>query len=864
MVATTPVPNPIVDGAARFTVLSPSLIRVEYAEDQAFTDAGTFNVQARMPATTGFTTDVVDGFRTIKTAKFTLRYKQASGRFNADNLVLVLPDGTSPAHGLHFRTDVCAMGQLCEAEDARLTGNLRSDRNHPGYTGSGFVDQWNSGYSASLRAEGITGTVAVRVRYANASGGPVTVAWAASPGDSGTVLLPALKDWQTWGVADIPLTPQAPNFTFKLSCPAGSACPMNIDAFAITASGAAFPKGAAESPPLGGWKRSLDNINSDLLLDGGFLSRDGFYVLDDSRTALWDGTSLPTPRSGDDGHHQDDYLFAYGHDYRAALGDFAALTGAPPLLPRFAFGIGFSRYFAYHDTDWENSVIPAFRSHHVALDLIGVDTDWKAPAQWNGWNWNPKYFPDPKGFSDWAHAQNVHVLLNIHPSIQTNDAQYSAALAKAGSLVDSGNAGTKLFDLGKQGQVDAFTFLHKPFIDFGMVMWLDWCCEDVFNGVPGLSPDGWVNHLYAVWPEANGKRGFAWSRAGGKLGAGQSTSGPWSDHRSTVHFTGDTQNEWWQLAMEAEFTPSEASIGLPYVSHDIGSFHAGHPADDLYTRWVQFGTFQPMLRLHSDHGDRLPWEFGAAVEAAATSFLQLREAMLPYNYTLGFQAHTTGMTMARPLWLNYPEEAEAYQHPTEYLWGDDILVAPVLTAGTTVTSQVWFPPGHWLAMTEAGLSMASFDGPGTFPVKTTLASMPVFVKAGSIVPMQSATDSAADLGATLEPRVYAGADTDYTLYEDEGEGFGYQKGQSATTQMTLKGGEFTISARNGSYPNAPANRNYRIVWSNLDAPQSVLVNGTSLASGSGAESWSYDAGTRTLQVRLTGRSVSSSLTVTAQ
>jgi len=141
MVETTPVPNPIVDGAARFTVLSPSLIRVEYAEDQAFTDAGTFNVQARMPATTGFTTDVVDGFRTIKTAKFTLRYKQASGRFNADNLVLVLPDGTSPAHGLHFRTDVCAMGQLCEAEDARLTGNLRSDRNHPGYTGSGFVDQ---------------------------------------------------------------------------------------------------------------------------------------------------------------------------------------------------------------------------------------------------------------------------------------------------------------------------------------------------------------------------------------------------------------------------------------------------------------------------------------------------------------------------------------------------------------------------------------------------------------------------------------------------------------------------------------------------------------------------------------------------
>ncbi len=321
------------------------------------------------------------------------------------------------------------------------------------------------------------------------------------------------------------------------------------------------------------------------------------------------------------------------------------------------------------------------------------------------------------------------------------------------------------------------------------------------------------------------------------------------------------------LEFEATFTAAETSIGLPYVSHDIGSFHATHLADDLYARWVQLGAFQPALRLHSDHGDRLPWEYDAAAEASAEAFLRLREEMLPYNYTLGWQAHTTGAGMARPLWFVFPDQAAAYTNDAEYMWGDALLVAPVTVAGTTATTTVWFPPGHWIAFADAGLAAQTFDGPGSFPVSTTLASMPVFARAGAIVPMQGYTDSAAAAPAALEPRVFGsgpGASGQFTLYEDEGEGLGFQSGQAATTLMTLSGKVLTIGAASGTYPGASPSRAYRVVWADVDPPAGVSVNGSAIpasADGGAADGWSYDAGARTAVIRLSARTVGTPLAI---
>ena len=148
----------------------------------------------------------------------------------------------------------------------------------------------------------------------------------------------------------------------------------------------------------------------------------------------------------------------------------------------------------------------------------------------------------------------------------------------------------------------------------------------------------------------------------------------------TIQFTGDTCATWAMLAFEAQFSAEEGNVGLPYASDDIGSFNgqpeAGqcsaqtgllneHLPDDMYARWVAFGTFQPLDRLHSNHGDRLPWEYGPAADAAAASFLRLREALNPYIYTLARGTYDTGLPITGALYLQWPQLAAAYGHPSE-------------------------------------------------------------------------------------------------------------------------------------------------------------------------------------------------------
>ena len=205
------------------------------------------------------------------------------------------------------------------------------------------------------------------------------------------------------------------------------------------------------------------------------------------------------------------------------------------------------------------------------------------------------------------------------------------------------------------------------------------------------------------------------------------------------HFTGDTTSTWQTLAFEVGYTPGEsAATGLSAISHDIGGFNndgtqakgaeAGSTklADDLYARWVQLGTFQPIDRLHGNHSDRLPWQYGPAANASAKKFLNLREKLLPYTYRTASESTRTGTPIVRPLYLAYPNEQEAYATAgAEYLYGPDYLVAPVTTPGTSATTTVWFPPGSTWKDYFTGLV---YRGGTTARITTTLDTMPVFVR----------------------------------------------------------------------------------------------------------------------------------------
>ncbi|NUP50947.1 MAG: DUF5110 domain-containing protein, partial [Catenulispora sp.] len=611
---------------------------------------------------------------------------------------------------------------------------------------------------------------------------------------------------------------------------------------------------------LGGYRRSLDGQSTATPTSDGLLTRDGWYLLDDTTTAILNPDNTITQRPNplrNNQPYQDGYFFGYGHDYRQALKDLHDLTGPAVLLPEWAFGIWNSRYNAYSASDYENTLLPAFRSHKTPIDAQVIDTDFKSPDAWNGWEWNPTLFPDPQSFMNWTKQQGLQIALNIHSSIVETDTKYQQAQTTAGNTLATGSCGASsttpchVFDWSNPKQLQAYMDLHQSFETQGVrEWWLDWCCDGSSVSAPGVTPDTWINSRYAARGDAEGVRGFAFSRAGSGLqnysGSPDYPTGPWAEHRYTAHFTGDTSSTWDMLAFEPQFTVGEGNVGMPYVTHDIGGFN-GTPSDDLYARWVQFGAFQPILRLHSNHSPRLPWEFGSAAEASAEKFLQLREALVPYTYTLARQAVDTGLPITRGLYLNYPEYNEAYTSKNEYLYGDNVLVAPVSTPGTgTVTTNVWFPPGTWTDY----FTGTSYTGPTTATVATTLNTMPVFLKSGGIMPTRTnyVDNTVQHPLDQVSLDVATGADGTFTLYEDAGEGNAYKSSQSTTTATTPTAytdstHTLTISPRQGTFTGAVTSRTWTAKFRGVtNTPAKVTVNGASVTN------YTYDPTTRTLTV----------------
>ena len=889
--------NVVTDGNARFAVLTPTLLRLEYAGDGVFQDGTTFNVVNRnFPAAAYTTTATADGYREIRTSALTLRYKQGSGAFTAQNLAVTLSTGVVAAPAF---PSYCAYNTACEAENALLTGNATPAYDHGGNTGSAFVagiEKTGSSIAVDVSGVPAAGSYKLQVRYANATGGdgqnttrtltvavdggagqklslPPSGSWdtwtlatlpislpagrhevtiqrtaadsgnvnvdslaVVRPGDaypspaqpapkncaygnlceaetgslaggakaaadhngfSGTAFLaglehtgasdtltvtgvptpgsyrlqiryangkagaqplqsrtvtvqagtrapvtatlPPTSGWDYWRTVSVPVTLSAGTNKVALQCPTDTSCNVNIDTVAVVLPAAPL---LAPHAPLGGYRRGLDGVDGGALSQPGLLYQDGWSLLDDSASALFDpATRKVTQRPESE---QDGYVFGYGQDYARALKELSTLTGPTRLLPQWTYGVWYSEYYDRTAAQFEQ-IVSRFKSEGVPLDVLVVDTDFKTPDRWNGWEIDATRFPDPKAFLDWVHAQGLHTTFNIHPSILGSDPQFAAAQATAqGKLQKTGcnsSPDCYTFDWGDPGQLKAYLDLHKQMeadgVDF---WWLDWCCDSSKSSLAGVTPDSWINLQYAD------RNGFAFSRAYGSLQAGgyggptAVPTGPWADKRTTLHFTGDTISDWETLQFEVGYTPGESvATGEAAVSHDIGGHTQGlnqspgaEPGstklpDDLYARWVQFGTFQPIDRLHSNHSDRLPWQYGPAAQASAEKFLKLREKLLPYTYAAAKTATATGLPIARPLYLSYPNLQEAYALAgAEYLYGSDFLVAPVTTPGTgAVTTTVWFPPGNTWTDYFTG---EVHQGGTTAQVTTTLDTMPVFTR----------------------------------------------------------------------------------------------------------------------------------------
>jgi len=551
---------------------------------------------------------------------------------------------------------------------------------------------------------------------------------------------------------------------------------------------------------LKGTARTLDNAYGAIRLNKGIISKNGVAVLDDSKgLSIIDGEIQPLKKGIDD-----KYYFAYGRDYRRALRDFYSLTGNVPLIPKYALGNWWSRYKAYTQQEYVD-LMQEFITRKIPITVATIDMDWHwvdvkkrfgkeakpdvtfslqdkffsifMPG-WTGYSWNRELFPDYKGFLRWLKDQGFHITLNIHPSqgVRFFEDQYQEMCKIMG--VDPKTKAQIPFDLSDPKFITAyFDVLHHPFerqgVDF---WWIDWQqgkkCQ-----IKGLDPLWALNHYHYLDSGLRGERPLILSRYAEE-----------GSHRYPLGFSGDTFISWPALKFQPYFTANASNIGYTWWSHDIGGHQRGIKDDELYVRWIQFGVFSPINRLHSsvnEFSGKEPWKVSKQAENIAVKFLRLRQKLIPFLYSSAYRTYKKGVAICEPLYYKYKDE-NAYNYPNEYIFGNALLCAPCTSKTDKVTKmsgvKVWLPENVRYTDVFTG---DIYTGGRVVKMFRDLESFPCLAKEGTIIPTY-ANDKTNDLSldSPLEILVWRGTGT-CSFYEDNGIDNAYEKGEYSISKLTV-------------------------------------------------------------------------------
>lgn len=624
--------------------------------------------------------------------------------------------------------------------------------------------------------------------------------------------------------------------------------------------------GDAQEGNMKGTARTLDWADGAIPLNDGVVSRDGWSVLDDSNTCLFadNGDIKPRKNAG-----IDLYFFGHGHRYADAVADFCRLSGRSPLLPRYALGNWWSRFHRYTSEEYV-ALMDRFKSEGIPFTTSVIDMDWhlvddvdpKYGSGWTGYTWNRKLIPDPQRFLGDLHERGCHVSLNVHPrdGIRAFEDCYPSAAKTMGISPDSGEPVE--FDLTDPRFVRAYFDMHHDLeadgVDF---WWIDWQQGGVTRQ-PGLDPLWVLNHMHYCDSARDGRWPLILSRF----------AGPGSQ-RYPVGFSGDTIVTWESLRFQPYFTATASNIGYGWWSHDIGGHMFGYRDEELEARWYQLGVFSPINRLHSScspFSGKEPWNFRPEIRAIMDDALRLRHRMIPYLHTMNWRASRTGLPLVEPMYWGSPDIDAAYHVPNEYMFGTELLAAPITEpmdkSSRRGKADVWLPQGDWFDFFTGRRYSASSPNGRRMTVWRPLDGIPVFAKAGGIVPMQPLPEgdsiNSVDNPQHLEIIVFPGADGDFTLMEDSGH---YSRQITpATTAITYRWRKdgatsaLTVSPAQGDVHALPARRTWDFLFRGItDSDISVQADGASVDSDR-----RYDAETLTLQVTVADVSTRSEIRVT--
>lgn len=557
-----------------------------------------------------------------------------------------------------------------------------------------------------------------------------------------------------------------------------------------------------------------------------------------------------------------DYYYVGGDDLDDVIAGYRRLTGDAVMMPRWAYGFWQSRQ-RYNTQDEVLGVARGYRERNLPFDNIVQDWFYWPENAWGSHEFEASRFPDPAGMVRELHDMNVNIMLSVWPKFYPTTEHYRELDAIGGMYRRNVEVGAR--DWVGPGYANSF---YDPYHEEARALY--W--SQIREHLHGLGFDGWW--LDSVEPDMHSNL----DRRERTLRMGPTAIGPaatvfnsyplvnaegvyrgtreaqpdrrvyiltraaWGGLQRTAStlWSGDIVPRWDDLREQISAGVQVGLSGIPNWTHDIGGFsvEARYTADDitpedqaewreLQLRWFQFGAFSPIFRSHGEYPLREIWEIapeGSEVYDSMADYLRLRYRLMPYVYTAAADAHLRHGAIMRGLVMDFPEDARAREVNDQYLFGRAFLVAPVHQHRAR-SRQVWLPQGaDWYDFNTG----ARHGGGQAVTADAPLNRMPLFVRAGSIVPTGPAiqhTAEAPDGPITLN--VYVGADGSFELYEDEGTTYGYERGEFVRTPIDWDqaSGTLTIGERRGAYPGMVQSRTFHVRF----------------IDGAGAAPWNVDA-----------------------
>jgi alpha-D-xyloside xylohydrolase len=541
-----------------------------------------------------------------------------------------------------------------------------------------------------------------------------------------------------------------------------------------------------------------------------------------------------------------DYYFLFGPEFDKIIGAYRGMTGAAPMFGKWAYGFWQCKN-KYESQTEILGVAHKYRELRIPVDNIVQDWFWWQSMGEPVFN---KNYPDPPGMMADLHKNNFHVMFSFWPFFKAGTSVYED-MDKRGFFIDR----TKVagFHPLEQALYDPFNpearkyywqLLDKGLFRIGADAW--WLDTDepetegrenglLVNNKVALGSGARYSNLFSLMTTEAVYQGQRGASSDKRVFILSRSAAAGIQRNSVAAWSGDVESNWMSFARQIPAGLNFSLSGIPYWTTDIGGFIIGNPDDpayrELFIRWFQYGVFCPIFRLHGTRttNQNELWSYGAEAQEILTRYDRLRYRLMPYIYSLAWKTTNEGYTLMRPLVMDFAGDTRALNTGDQFMFGPALLVNPVTEPGAT-KRHLYLPKGAWRDFWTGRAA----EGGVAIDAVVPLARIPIYVRAGSIIPMGPEVMYAAEKPADpIELRIYDGADGDFVLYEDENDNYNYEKGAYATIAIHWDNAkqELTLGARQGAFPGMLQNRTFKVVHvredfgvgiESTDKPDSVI------------------------------------------